>query len=312
MDENKMIDAMSHIDFSLVEEAGQSADQTRRSWRRYTLIAACLCLLLAGTVLAVESGFLVKFIPGDEDLGNLSELVGFEIAGRYEATTAKRVPVEKFSQEVRALSAQLGIETLCGSCGFSTWEAAEDFLGLDVMNNPLLDSTHMGMIAVSKDEGGGTEEVRAHSIVSLYNSSETGELISVRVMGNYNVKDLANVVVSATLVTDRNPYENGGGTGLIYDTERLGNVDSQEYVTASGITASIIRDSNPVPSYTKEDVDHENPVYDNDLGYGEVEYTAFLPVGDALVMLETGTNAFVDAEESLALLKEVLDGFQTS
>lgn len=310
MDKEKIMDAMTRIDPALVEEADRGALRPRKRWARPALIAACLCLLLAGTVLAVESGILVEFIRGDEGLGNLSELVGYEIAGHYEITTAKRIPLENFSQTVRGVSEELGTEKLRGFYGFTTWEAAEDFIGMDVMDNPVLDSARMGLIAVGEDEGRGPDGVRANVIVSLQNSSETGELICARMEGNYNVRNLANVIVTATLVTDRNAYEKGGGIIFTYDAEQLENLDAQEYVTASGATATIVRDANPTPSYEKEDTAFESPSYDDDLGFEEVRYTAFLPVGNAVVMLETRTNAFVDGEESLTLLQEILDSFQ--
>lgn len=310
MNKEKMMDAMSRIDPALVEEADAKAIRSRRRWVRPAAVAACLCLLLAGTVLAVESGLLAELIRGDEGLGDYSDLAGYEIAGQYHVTTARRVPVESFSQEVRELSDSLSMEDPVGYYGFSSWEAAEKFLGMDVMNNPLLDSARMGLIAIGGDEGCGPGGLRANSVVSIHKSSETGELICVRVTGNYNVDNRGNVAVTATLVSDRNPYEGGGGTNLLYSAEQMENLELQEYVTASGITASIVCDRSPTLIYDKEDVDRENPYYDDSLGYEEVHCTAFLPVGNAVVMVETSTSETASAEEALLLLQEVLDGFQ--
>lgn len=310
MDKEKMMDVMSRIDPALVEEADAGAIRNRRGWVRPAAVAACLCLLLAGTVLAVESGLLAEFIRGDEGLGDYSDLVGYEIAGQYHVTTARRVPVESFSQEVRELSDSLSMEDPVGFYGFSSWEAAEEFLGMDVMNNPLLDSARMSLIAIGEDEGYGPGGIRANSVVSIHKSSETGELICVRVTGNYNVDNRGNVAVTATLVTDRNPYEEGGGTNILYSAEQMENLEFQEYVTASGTAASIVCDTNPTPIYDKEDVDREDPYYDDSLEYEEEHRTAFLPVGNAVVMVETITSEEIGEGAALSFLQEVLDSFQ--
>lgn len=54
MNKEKILEAMNHIDPAFIEEADRPVPEVRRvKWSRSAIIAACLCVVLAGTALAV-------------------------------------------------------------------------------------------------------------------------------------------------------------------------------------------------------------------------------------------------------------------
>ena len=88
--------------------------ERRRGGRplRTAILAACVCLALAGTVLAVESGLFARVLrPGDPEFHDIQEdlpyELGYDVAGNWVVTTpAGAIPAEDFSPAVRDLAAE--------------------------------------------------------------------------------------------------------------------------------------------------------------------------------------------------------------
>lgn len=129
--------ALGYVDLELAEAAAARPQRKRRPWRRLAVIAACVCLLLAGTALAGEKLLGVSIL-------NM-------ITGRQESSYQVLADVELFSPEEfssPALEAaleearqQYGTYQLWDSRlpGWSracldTWEACGKFLGRDIVN----------------------------------------------------------------------------------------------------------------------------------------------------------------------------------
>lgn len=143
MNKEKILDAMNYLDPALVEAADRSAPETRRvRWHRPAVIAACLCLVLAGTAVAAElSGLrVVEFFqkelrsinPGWEE----EVYSGYTVAGE-----ARYFPISELSEEVAEIDREITQPT-CRS--FSSWAQMEEFLGIKLMENPLLEDAPSG------------------------------------------------------------------------------------------------------------------------------------------------------------------------
>ncbi|MBD5149119.1 MAG: hypothetical protein HDT18_01785 [Oscillibacter sp.] len=145
MNKERIMEAMNHIDPALIEAADRSAStakHTRRGWSRIAVIAACLCLLFAGTAVAAElagvhiTGFFYNephYVSADGTVENVS--------GYTFSRDIQHFRVEDLSQELIELGQGL-TEPVARS--FSTWEQMEEFVGIKVMDNPVLAEAHVG------------------------------------------------------------------------------------------------------------------------------------------------------------------------
>lgn len=134
MDREKIMEAMAHIDPALVEEADRPAPR-RTGWSRSALIAACLCLLLAGTAAAAAAGGagmrVIRMFNSEESYS------GYEIVGG-----AAYIPADSLSDEINQLALEHPGETSFKA--FARWEFAEEFIGRNLLDNPLFDKAPSG------------------------------------------------------------------------------------------------------------------------------------------------------------------------
>ncbi len=127
-----------------LEETLSALPERRRGGRplRTAILAACVCLALAGTVLAVESGLFARVLrPGDPEFHDIREDLPYElsydVAGNWVVTTpAGAIPAEDFSQAVRDLAAE-AVEQYAWTSA-EDWQAAEDFVGRELPRFPRL------------------------------------------------------------------------------------------------------------------------------------------------------------------------------
>lgn len=115
---------------------------------RTAILAACVCLALAGTVLAVESGLFARVLrPGDPEFHDIQEdlpyELGYDVAGNWVVTTpAGAIPAEDFSPAVRDLAAE-AVEQYAWTSA-EDWQAAEDFVGRELPRFPHLAASRAG------------------------------------------------------------------------------------------------------------------------------------------------------------------------
>ena len=128
MNNNNLVDALSHLDHSLIEEAAQPVVR-HKTRLRSALVAACLCLLIAIPVVAVTGNLLVEHYYGSAIPKNLSDQ---NLDTFFRVSSADKVPIASISQEARDAAAAQADKV--GYYGFETWDDAEEFLGLNILD----------------------------------------------------------------------------------------------------------------------------------------------------------------------------------
>ena len=145
MDKDKIMDAMNHIDPALIEEAGRELSvvkQGRRGWSRAAVIAACLCAVLAGTAVAAElSGVRIVDIWNNEMRATGPDGTLEEVSGVTISRDIRYFSIDELSQQIMELDQGF---TEPAARTFSSWEEMEDFVGIRIMENPVLDAVHSG------------------------------------------------------------------------------------------------------------------------------------------------------------------------
>lgn len=167
---------------NLMEQQGQ-APVKRRGIRtlRTVLIAAALCAALIGTTVAAQY-FGVRMVDGTG--GDTDADVWMEGGIAY-------YPVDSLSDELKAL------ENEHAWLKFGSWQEAEDFIGIDLMNNPVLDASppadyHLKIV----------EEPYGIEVSGRFLISTSVGLDYIRVQGCYEMGDV-DINVEGFLYTER-------------------------------------------------------------------------------------------------------------
>ena len=311
MNREQIMEAMNHIDPALIEAADRNtstAKRSRRGWSKPAIIAACLCLVLAGTALAVElsgvhiTGFFENE-PRITDPSGTEELVSGYTIGRG----IRYFSVEDFSQEIIDLNQGFAEPA---AKKFSTWEKMEEFVGLKVMDNPVLAEAHKGgLVDVGLPDGEGTFVVRLDpgcGHVSDGVTPMTG-ITNIEMYGSYylryNDPDLQpwsgiSVTVCAEVVldTENNVLDE---MEIYYDNAA---VAQESYVTPNGLPVLIFKAEIP----EQEGGSVPSPAVD--------WYTAYFTLDGVFFRISTVdykdfNGGSIPAGLIEQTLKEVLDGF---
>ena len=219
MKKEQVLELISAIPPDLIEEAELDAPAKRRlpGIVRTGLIAACLCLALLGTAAAAVYFSDVAVVHGDDGFTYLQGGIAY-------------YPYDSLSEEIRALE---GVQkTANGKLirAVPSWQAAEDFIGVNLMDNPLLDAspaTRFGFVF---------DGVRGPLV---YLSDP--ELSSTHVFACYETGG-ANILMEAALYTDRKAAqaENWDERFLGYRFPEGTQVNQDSYTAPSGLTAQIM------------------------------------------------------------------------
>lgn len=204
---------------------------------RAALIAACLCLALVGTAFAasvlsgrvqvVDSFFSRR--PDDVESGPKS-IADFTI----EVDGVARIPQEAVSQEARDFCASS--TRMPQTKEFDSWEEAEEFLGLKLPNNPVLDQTLPPLFA---------DPNRKNCKVTFYGRCDAPELVEIHTAyvmggGRYVTVDRKNYVISLTASIYLGEEETiTSGSGHIFH-EPAEEPAAETYVTPNGLQALIL------------------------------------------------------------------------
>ena len=311
MNREQIMEAMNYINPALIEAAdrkGSTAKSSRIRWSRPAVIAACLCLILAGTALAVElSG--VHITGSFENEPRTTGPDGTEelVSGYTISRGIRYFSVEDFSQEIIDLNQGF---TEPAARKFSSWEKMEEFVGLKVMDNPVLAAAHKGgLVDVGLPGGEGMFVVRldpgcGHTSDGV--TPMTG-ITDIEMYGSYILRynDPAlwpwggiSVTVCAELVLDtENSFLDEMET--YYDNATL---TQETYVTPNGLSVLIFKADIP----EQEGGRVPSPAVD--------WYTAYFTLDGVFFRISTvdykdfnGGNIPAGLVEQT--LKEVLDGF---
>ncbi len=218
MKKEQVLDLMNAIEPDLIEEADLQSPVKRRMPKaaRAGLIAACLCLALLGTAMAAQY-FGVQIV--EEDGGHI-----------YLQGGIAYYPYDSLSDELKALE---GVqETASGTLirTVPSWQAAEDFIGVNLMDNPVLDAS-------PATQCGHTFE----GVDSCFMAVISRDFSSIQVYGCYELGE-ADILVETTLFTDRRAAlpedwdEQFHGYGFTEDTQ----VSRDAYTAPSGLTAQLL------------------------------------------------------------------------
>ena len=229
MDHHQIHNAMLHLDPLLIQEAAEPVIHKKRKLRPLAL-AACLLLLIAVPVMAVTGSLLVEHYYGDTIPDNLERQ---NLDAFFRANTAEKVPISELSQE--ALDAVAAQEDRVGHYGFDTWDAAEEFLGLNILDSDKMQNS----VSVPVTDKDGRQLLRSPCHLALLRNDEN-LLIGMNLA--YYFKNLAGSQVSLNVnaVTDQSPYDNNSSIGVSNESAYVVQQISEDYLTETGYQTTII------------------------------------------------------------------------
>lgn len=213
----KLFSGVTGVGDDLIEEAGTVRKRKKITPWRGVAIAACLCLALVGTAAAAQH-FGIRIIDGagaDSD---------FWLAGGI-----AYYRVDRLSDEVMALD-----DPFYAVRAFDSWDEMEEFIGVDIMNNPVLDASPATRFSHEWNDGVNRTEGRFLAVGSA-------ELTSIRAIGCYEIGE-ANISVEGFLFTDRvtDIQEDWDERFLGYSFPDDAQVNRESHTTSSGLEVQII------------------------------------------------------------------------
>lgn len=202
---------------------------------RAGLIAACLCLALAGTAMAgVVTGWIrvsnVDFYPNTNVNGVESSYS--EVKIRSDGTAY--IPFASFSEEAQEFAHSFTY--LPQYKTFDSWDEVEEFLGVSIADNPVLDQMEVFPTQV-QDPQYGTKTDEANFIVQFDGLMDAP---AIRTSASYRF-DLEDDVsfrldLSGTIITQDSDMEERISGHTFHNTEQP---VTETYVTPSGLQAVI-------------------------------------------------------------------------
>lgn len=307
------------LDPALVEQASVPAKKRTVRPVRIAVVAACLCAALVVGAFAAETIFGIPiFKPMDTSPATGEPMNGFttvielpEETQQPEGTNVNpledpdingvfKLPVSAFSQQVQDKAASLRANTL-GEVNFSSWEKAEAFLGINLMDNPVLDRAEPGRLfySTANPDKPLLETVCRVTVTAMDGILTSASTEGVWYLNREEIYDgdillssvpvrLEVIVQSYTKHSPIAPDEMFLGLGFPEDY----TFTPETYTTPSGLVVNIV-------GVTR---------LDKTLGYPVTEYYAqFALNGNAVTISSIFTE---DSDHALATLKEVLDAFQ--
>ena len=233
--ENKIREAMCHLDADLVQEAALPVVRKKRKFRAL-LIAACLTALCIVGVAAASGGLLVQFYRN----GNLPDSwPGDKVDAYYVVSGNEKIAQERFSEELLACAAEQGVGGKLYS--FETLSDIEAFLGWNFPENPILEAATPVSTEVT-DEGGAIQNTPGS--VCLYNDRE-GRLTMVMALYTCQTRN-GWVSLSASAATADNPNGSIGSMGVDYEGGKVLRHKEEHYLSATGRECTMVSTQNSV------------------------------------------------------------------
>lgn len=273
MKNEQVLELMNAIPPDLIEEAGVQSPAKRRLPRiaRVGLIAACLCLALIGTVTAAR--FLGVQIQEEDGTTWFSGGIIY-------------YPVDSLSENVKELD-----DPFYAPKKFNSWEQVEEFIGMDLMNNPVLDASPV------KEYGIRFKNHPEKNITGRFLAVGSGNLTSILTFACYRIGDV-NILLRGFLFTDRAGKEqcaNWDQRFLGYNFTETTKINRETYTTPNGLEAQLLG---------------------IDYGRNCKKYTAAFSLNGVPFIVEANSScyssegSYPSLEEARAVLEQVLDGFE--
>lgn len=268
--------------------AGLPEKKRRPRTVKWAMIAACLCMALVGT--AAAAGAFPKLIVTDAFQAVRPD--GKEISGYTVQGGVVEIPLEKLSDEARTFAAEQMRLPATKDC--ESWSAAEEFIGIEVANNSVLDQLEPAESSVSYDG----KEIPFRCGVTISGRCDEPSCIELKVAYRLDFArepgisqgGFANDIgigVSAMLYMDSS-YSLETDAEQQYRFQGIKGVTTETYVTPGGLETVIA-------TMPREK---------------ETFYFAHFVLNGARFEIFAGHGP--DPEQTLEVLKQVLDAFEVS
>lgn len=292
---------MSSLDPGLIEEADLPLPVRRRPrLTRMGLIAACLCLALIGTAAAgVVVGWVRATDPSVTELphrdGGTVTITSFEVA----KDGSVYIPLENISQQARDYASSF--LSLPQYKNFDSWAEAEEFLGVHLAGNPVLEQAKLWTQPADPEVSEDDPDYQLPGVGARARANKEARSCAVGFHGRADSPDRIELYSVYELEDrDGNPF-NLGVIANIY-TAALGErviqyqyvnqaAATENYVTPSGLQTAIITTYGIESGYTYYNVQFSLH------GADYIMSAFYLEGGDA-------------GSAVLPVIKEVLDAYQ--
>lgn len=256
----------------------------RRRIPAAALVVAVLVAVLAGTALAREYFGRVDVLPVNGDYKN-----GYKVHSAFQSILS-----EHLSEEALEYAARKNSDT--EDLVFGSWSEAEEFLGLEIADNPMLEEMAQSEW-IPLHECDLTPEDSRDCTVRMGCHRGVPNIIEVHAdyfgdyfeEGPFGVTVFAYVRVKAAEDQEDIPFSISSGDAEI--------VSEEKYVTPKGIEATIITRIGT------------GTLFQDGTTYRQASYFAYFSYHNAVFQLITNFNE-ENADASLNLLKEILDAYE--
>lgn len=224
----KLFNGVTGVGDDLIQEAAvvQTPKRKKTAAWRWGLAAACLCAALLGTAAAAQYlGVRIVDGPGGDEGPNV-----------WLAGGISYYPVDSLSEDVKELDDPFYVGK-----SFNSWDEIEDFIGVDLMNNPVLDASPAKCYSCHVRWRRGSQKKIVQQIQGRFLAIGSGSLTSIKAIGCYEIGKV-NIIVEGHLFTDRMAEGRGDWDerfmGLSFSDED--QVCWEDYTTPSGLRAHIL------------------------------------------------------------------------
>lgn len=204
---------------------------------RVALAAACICALLATAAIAAE-GLGFDFVK----IFNKEEAEETDLDYMVDGSGVKHIPLSALSQEAQALKEQYEDRDDGYACtvelAFGSWEEAEEYLGYEIMDNPMLaQGTYDPISLLSKE----VDRLPGNCWIRVV-FGDDGEITYIQVTSRMNLSVSPNgYMVEATLYVRETIEDRPKGPTVAYKYPDDSHVEGKEdYLTPDGLETVIV------------------------------------------------------------------------
>lgn len=274
--------------FERLEQA--TSERRRRNPWKTAAVAACILLLIPATVWATENIFgITKVTQLERPYCNDKPGIGVDI--QYE--NLENLELEAFSSQLQELEEGQVLY-------YESWQEAERYLGVDLLDNSLLAAEDTKrMTPIDGDKPGQ----RAHC-VGIYRVAD-GQFFAASIRAGYRHNNVEFIVGAMATAQHPNVDQNiitkyYHGSSMTYLDRNNTQIDTQQYTTRSGIPVLII-------TATRGQL--------NEFDDGLIDCTAYFAVNNISYTVSYSGGSFSSlnsdlwADQVVGVIKEVLEGF---
>lgn len=254
----------------------------------------CICLLIPVTVWAAENIFgVTKVMQCERPMSDNRPGIGLDI--QYE--NLQNYSLSDFSGQVQKLENRQII-------GHNSWEEAETYLGIDLLDNPLLTAEDTKQMTPFE----GSKKGEREHCLGIYRTADE-QFYAGTVQAGYQ-RNGVEFVVSA-MVTAQHPTVNNEdianfhGTSITYLDYYGTEIETEQYTTQEGIPVLIVIVSR-----------NQHNVYDSGAdvldcnAYFAVNNVSYTVMNNAFSFTSDDLENYANAKEKVMdVMLEVLDGF---